>query len=117
METRFTHPIIIRDSLIAAEKDANATIALPRHHVDKRAFPDGCFYDDRLFCSSSCTSLVQRAVLQSTNKDVYGYYHYQSGSLCGTGSISKSVSVTHVSGVSIGGSGQIPGVSSQPFQI
>ncbi|KAL0942933.1 uncharacterized protein CTRU02_200819 [Colletotrichum truncatum] len=97
-----------QETLIASAVDANTSIALPSH-IDKRAFPDGCFYDSRLHCNSACTKLISRGVRQSINSNVYGYYHYQSGSLCGTGSITKTVSVTHVSGVTIGGSGQIPG--------
>ncbi|KAF5227619.1 hypothetical protein FANTH_14723 [Fusarium anthophilum] len=91
------------NSLIANQEDPNAEIVLPKS-LNKR----GCVYDgDR--CSSQCTNLISRGIRQSLNTDVYGYYHYVSGSLCGTGSISKSVSVTHPSGVSIGGYGTIPG--------
>lgn len=70
-----------------------------------------CFYDDRLRCSSSCTNLISRGVRQSINNNVYGNYHYVSDAQCGTGSVTKTVSVTHVSGVTIGGTGQIPSVS------
>ncbi|KZL88270.1 hypothetical protein CI238_01229 [Colletotrichum incanum] len=95
-------------SLIAHADDPDATVDVPTH-LTKRAFPDMCFYDDRLRCSSSCTNLISRGVRQSVNDNVYGYYHYQSDAQCGTGSITKTVSVTHTSGVTIGGSGQIPG--------
>ncbi|KAK2757444.1 hypothetical protein CKAH01_05701 [Colletotrichum kahawae] len=97
------------DSLIAHADDPDAAIDIPTSHVSKRAFPDMCFYDDRLRCSSSCTNLISRGVRQSFNNNVYGYYHYVSDAQCGTGSVTKTVSVTHVSGVTIGGTGQIPG--------
>ncbi|KAF5574196.1 hypothetical protein FPCIR_13693 [Fusarium pseudocircinatum] len=94
---------ITRKSLIANQEDPNAEIVLPKS-LNKRA----CVYDgDR--CSSQCTNLISRGIRQSLNTDVYGAYHYVSGSLCGTGSISKSVAVTHPSGITIGGYGQIPG--------
>ncbi|OHE90832.1 hypothetical protein CORC01_13876 [Colletotrichum orchidophilum] len=96
-------------SLIALESNPDAGIALPTKHVSKRAFPDACFYDDSLRCSSSCTDYISRGVRQSFNNNVYGYYHYVSDPQCGVGSISRTVSVTHSSGVSIGGSGSIPG--------
>ncbi|KAF4989618.1 hypothetical protein FDECE_14654 [Fusarium decemcellulare] len=90
-------------SLIAHEENPDAEVALP-NHFSKRA----CVYDgDR--CSSQCTNLISRGIRQSINTDVYGAYHYVSDSQCGTGSISKSVSVTHVSGVTLGGYAQIPG--------
>ncbi|GKT60915.1 hypothetical protein ColTof4_01035 [Colletotrichum tofieldiae] len=98
-------------------RDPDATLDVPTH-LTKRAFPDMCFYDDRLRCSSSCTNLISRGVRQSVNNNVYGYYHYQSDAQCGTGSITKTVSVTHTSGVTIGGSGQIPGVNNnEPSKI
>ncbi|CVK98898.1 uncharacterized protein FMAN_08381 [Fusarium mangiferae] len=94
---------ISRKSLIANEEDPNAKLVLPKS-LNKRA----CVYDgDR--CSAQCTNLISRGIRQSLNTNVYGAYHYVSGSLCGTGSISKSVSVTHPSGVSIGAYGTIPG--------
>ncbi|KAF5530769.1 hypothetical protein FMEXI_13346 [Fusarium mexicanum] len=95
--------MIAMKSLIANQEDPNAEIVLPKS-LNKRA----CVYDgDR--CSSQCTNLISRGIRQSLNTDVYGAYHYVSGSLCGTGSISKSVAVTHPSGITIGGYGQIPG--------
>lgn len=102
---------ISRKSLIANQEDPNAKIVLPKS-LNKRA----CVYDsDR--CTSRCTNLISRGIRQSLNTDVYGAYHYVSGSLCGTGSISKSVSVTHPSGVSIGAYGTIPGVSREGIHI
>ncbi|TDZ40501.1 hypothetical protein CTRI78_v010284 [Colletotrichum trifolii] len=97
-----------QESLLAHADNPDAAIDLPTDHVGKRV-PDMCYYDSRLHCSESCTNLVSRGVRQSINNNVYGYYHYVSDAQCGTGSITKTVSVTHVSGVTIGGSGQIPG--------
>ncbi|KAI8237580.1 hypothetical protein K4K57_003051 [Colletotrichum sp. SAR 10_99] len=97
-----------QDSLIAHADDPNAAIDIPTNHVSKRAFRDMCFYDDRLRCSSSCIDNISRGVRQSLNSNVYGNYHYVSDAQCGTGSVTKTVSVTHVSGVTIGGTGQIP---------
>ncbi|WYZ35696.1 hypothetical protein EsH8_X_000343 [Colletotrichum jinshuiense] len=95
-------------SLVAREDDPEAVIAVPEH-LTKRAWPDVCFYSAKWRCSSTCTDLISRGVRQSVNNDVYGYYHYVSDSQCGTGAITKTVSVTHTSGVTIGGTGQIPG--------
>ncbi|KAL0931266.1 uncharacterized protein CTRU02_214001 [Colletotrichum truncatum] len=95
-------------SLIAHEGNPDAIIQAPAH-VAKRDFPDACFYDNSARCASYCTNLISRGVLQTRNNNVYGYYHYVSDAQCGSGSISKTVSVTHTSGVTIGGSGNIPG--------
>ncbi|KAL2882530.1 hypothetical protein SGCOL_002271 [Colletotrichum sp. CLE4] len=95
-------------SMVALASNPDADIHVPASHVSKRAFPDMCFYDDRLRCSSSCTNYVYRGVRQSFNNNVYGNYHYVSDPQCGVGSITKTVSVTHTSGVSISGTALIP---------
>ncbi|KAK1639683.1 hypothetical protein BDP81DRAFT_447323 [Colletotrichum phormii] len=92
-------------SMVALASNPDADIHVPASHVSKRAFPDICFYDDRLRCSSSCTNYVYRGVRQSFNNNVYGYYHYVSDPQCG---ITKTVSVTHTSGVTISGTADIP---------
>ncbi|KAF5017595.1 hypothetical protein F66182_10459 [Fusarium sp. NRRL 66182] len=90
-------------SLIAHEEDPDAELVLP-NHLQKKA----CRYTgDR--CTPTCTNFVSRGVRQTANTDVYGAYHYVSEPLCGTGSISKSVPITHVSGITLGGYAQIPG--------
>ncbi|KZL82823.1 hypothetical protein CI238_11922, partial [Colletotrichum incanum] len=96
-------------SLIAASDDGEASIHVPAHLV-KRDFPDGCFYDSRLHCTSACIDYISRGVRLSFNTNVYGYYHYVSEPQCGTGSITKTMSITHTSSVTIGGAGQIPSI-------
>ncbi|KAJ6038897.1 uncharacterized protein N7446_014177 [Penicillium canescens] len=100
-----------RHSLMSA--DHNMTIAVPSRYA-KRILPHTtdveCEFGSSSFCIPECRRSSSRAVIQSTNPNVYGDYHYESGALCGTGSISKSVSVTDASGVNIGGSDNIPGL-------
>jgi hypothetical protein len=97
---------------MAAEKDGNTSISMPLELIKRDTAPAVECSDSQMFCRDGCINYVQRGVVQSTNPDVYGSYHYDSDSLCGTGSITKTVSVTHVSDVTIGGTGQIPSVSS-----
>lgn len=102
--------------MIAAES-RDTSIVMPLDLIKRDFAPGVECSDSQMFCRDSCIKYVQRGVQQSTNRNVYGYYHYDSDSFCGTGSISKTVTVTHVSGVTIGGTGQIPSVSSRVFDL
>ncbi|KAF4974014.1 hypothetical protein FZEAL_9034 [Fusarium zealandicum] len=96
-------------SLATFEEDADAKFALPGHLLSKRDWPSSCFDDQRQHCAPSCINHISRGVRQSVNDNVYGAYHYVSGAQCGSGSISKTVTVTHTSSVTLGGYAQIPG--------
>ncbi|EAU33988.1 predicted protein [Aspergillus terreus NIH2624] len=98
-----------REFMIAAENHGDTGVAMPLNLTKRDSLPATDCSDSNMFCRDKCLKLVQRGVVQSTNDDVYGDYHYDSDSFCGTGSITKTVSVTDVSGVTIGGTGQIPG--------
>ena len=97
--------------MIAAENRGDTSVAIPLNLTKRDSLPATDCSDSNMLCKDKCLKLVQRGVVQSTNDDVYGSYHYDSDSFCGSGSITKTVSVTDVSGITIGGSGQIPGVS------
>ena len=96
--------------MVARAENANTSIAMPK--LGKRD-PFCSQYDSQ--CSSDCLQMVYRSILQTVNEDVYGYYHYLSDTFCGTGSISQTYEATYSSGVTLGGYGQIPGVSSIIF--
>jgi hypothetical protein len=102
--------------MIAAES-SDTSIVMPLDLIKRDFAPGVECSDSQMFCRDSCIKYVHRGVQQSINRNVYGYYHYDSDSFCGTGSITKTVTVTHVSGVTIGGTGQIPSVSSQLFYL
>ncbi|KAL5365847.1 hypothetical protein BJX96DRAFT_182004 [Aspergillus floccosus] len=95
--------------MIAAENHWDTSVTIPLNLTKRDSLPATDSFDSNMFCSDKCLKLVQRGVVRSKNPDVYGSYHYDSDSFCGSGSITKTVSVTDVSGITIGGSGHIPG--------